>query len=84
MALHHKRGVNESWAHTVDRPARTQAARDARQKRYEQQADPDHRMDPATRAKAARNAEMAHMQRMAEKSVKVRKARKEAQEKGDA
>ena len=80
MALHHKRGVTESWAHTVDRTARTQAARDARQKRYEQQVDPDGVMDPVTRRKAAKNAEMAHMLRMAEKSVKARKARKEARE----
>ena len=78
MALHNRRGVYQSWANTVDRTARTQAARDARSKQFEQQVDPEGRMDPETRAKAAAAARRAHCLKMAEKSVRVRREHKEA------
>ena len=75
MSLRHQIAANESWAHTVDRSARTQAARDAFRAKFEDQVDPDRVMDPQTRAKAVDSAIKAHYQRLALKSVEARRRR---------
>jgi hypothetical protein len=79
VALHNRRGAIESWSRTVDRTARTQPARDAQMKRYAEQIDPDHLMDPETREKAVKAARRARCLRMAEKSARVRRERKARQ-----
>jgi hypothetical protein len=83
MALHNRRGAHKSWSKTKDWPKRTQPARDKRLQRFLEQVDPDQVMDPETRLKAAKAARRAHCLEMAEKSVQVRKARKEARQSGD-
>lgn len=68
--------VNESWARTEDRSARTANGRKAFADSFEAQVDPEGRLTPEERAKRAENARRAHFQRMAYKSAKVRQARK--------
>jgi hypothetical protein len=84
MALYNRRGAHKSWSQTKDWPKRTQPARDKRLDQFLRQVDPNGEMDPKTRMKAAKAARRAHCLKMAEKSVQVRKARKEArQQSGD-
>lgn len=71
--------VNTSWSRTTDRTARTSAATaasPASPSYWENQVDPDRRMDAETRAKAAENARTAHYQRMAFNSAKTRSRKK--------
>jgi hypothetical protein len=70
--------AHESWAATSDRTARTQPGRDAIRARFEQQVDPDGKLDPAERAKRATSAHRAHMARLAFESAKARRRRKAA------
>ena len=70
--------ADESWAKTEDRSARTAPARTAALKRFEDQVDPDHRLDPTERARRAQHAQRAHMRRIALRSVQARRARKSA------
>lgn len=69
-------GAHESWARTQNRPARTQAARDAAWNRFETLVDPAGELPPAVRAKMAENARQAHFKRMALRSVEARRRRK--------
>ena len=63
------------WSKTVDRTARTQPARDAFYKSFENKVDPDGKLDPVTRSKMAENAYQAHFKKMAlAKSKKARGA----------
>jgi hypothetical protein len=73
--------VNESWARTKDRAARTKNGTDASPARlayWERRVDPEGEMDDATRAKAAENARTAHYARMAYRSAKARRAKRTA------
>lgn len=67
--------VNESWARTEDRSARTHNARMAAWDRFEKQVDPEGKLPAALRAKMAESARKAHFQRMALKSVEARRRR---------
>jgi hypothetical protein len=67
--------VNESWAHTPDRSARTAAARAAFLARFEHEVDPDGVLDPAERSRRAENKRKAHFSRMALQASKSRRQR---------
>jgi hypothetical protein len=66
------------WSKTPDWSARTQAARDAFMRRFEDQVDPDRRLDPAQRARQAEMARRAYFVRIGRKSADARAARKAA------
>jgi hypothetical protein len=70
-------GAHLSWANTVDRTARTEAARKAAAARFEAQVDPAI-TDPQARAQAAEHLRRAHFLRMSAASAKARRARKAA------
>jgi hypothetical protein len=53
------------WSRTPDRAARTQRARDAFRKRFENQVDPDRRYPPEIRDQMVTAAIRAHMVAMA-------------------
>lgn len=53
------------WAQTSDRAAQTSAARNAMQKRFEQEVDPDGLLDLDERIRRAKHARSAHMSRLA-------------------
>jgi hypothetical protein len=72
--------VNESWARTEDRTARTEPGRRALLDKFEREVDPDGTLLPAERAKRAENLRRAHFQRLAFKSAKARRRRREAAE----
>jgi hypothetical protein len=71
--------AHASWAKTPDRSQRTERAREAATKRFENQVDPDGVLDPMERAKRAASAQMAHMKSMQLKSAQARRAKREAQ-----
>lgn len=72
----HQIAALESWAHTVDRTARTRAARAGLEARFEREVDPDGVMDPETRRKAVQAKRSAYYRRLAQKSAAARAARK--------
>lgn len=67
--------AHESWAHTIDRPARTANARKAMLDKFETQVDPEGKLSPAERAKRAEHARKAHFKRLALKSARARRRR---------
>lgn len=71
-------GAHESWARTEDRTARTAPAREAFNRRFEDQVDPDRALDPAERARRADSARKAYYARLALKSAQARRRRTEA------
>jgi hypothetical protein len=64
------------WSKTEDWSARTQAARDGFNRRFEDQVDPDRRLPSDQRARMAEAARRAHFARLGRQSGKVRAARK--------
>lgn len=74
-SLRHQIAANESWAKTTDRSARTRAAREGLEARFEREVDPDGVMSPADRSKAVANARRAYYQRLALKSAAARRAK---------
>lgn len=72
-SLRHQMAANESWARTTDRAARTRAARQGLDAKFEREVDPDRVMSPADRAKAVANARRAYYQRLALKSAASRR-----------
>ena len=75
LALAGRIGAHKSWANTDDRTARTAPARAAFDKRFEDEVDPDRKLDPAERAKRADSARRAYFARLALKSAQARRAR---------
>lgn len=69
------------WAKCEDRTAATAPAREAAEKRFERQVDPEGRLDPAERARRAENARKAYFKALAAKSSIARAKRKAAAEK---
>lgn len=69
--------VHQSWANTPDRPARTRKAREAFNKKFEDEVDPDRELLPAERAKRAENARKAYFARLSFESAKARRRRAE-------
>lgn len=78
LSLIGRMASNESWARTVDRTARTEKAREAILVKFENQIDPGGTMPPEERRRRAISMRTAHMQRLAVKSVRARRAAKEA------
>lgn len=75
-SLRSRIAVNESWARTKDRTARTApgtAASPASLDYWEKRVDPNGEMDERTRIKAAENARTAHYQRLAYRSARARR-----------
>lgn len=70
--------VNESWARTPNRSARTAPARAALMAKFESEVDPDGSLLPAERARRAEHLRKAHFQRLALKSARSRRKAKEA------
>ena len=70
--------AHESWAKTDDRPGRTAAARAALLAKFEDQVDPEHKLDQAERARRAEHARKAHFARLALASAKARRNKSEA------
>jgi hypothetical protein len=62
-----------SWAQTPDRSARTAAARQAFEDRWEKIVDPDGVMSERDRAMAAEAERRAHFLRLAHKSAEARR-----------
>lgn len=75
MSARHQIAALESWAKTPDRSARTRKAREAMDRRFEQEVDPDGVMSPADRAKAVENARKAYYLRLAQASAAARRQR---------
>ena len=68
------------WAHTPNRTAATQPARDALMARFEREVDPDGTLAPQERAIRAENARKAYFQRLALKSARSRRKSRELTE----
>ena len=62
----------DSWANTSNPTARTEPARRAFLRRFEDQVDPDRTLPDAERTRRAEAARKAHFQRMALKSARAR------------
>ncbi|ORL08372.1 hypothetical protein [Prescottella equi] len=73
-----------SWANTIDRPARTAAARQAALDRFEQEVDPEGELPPAERRKRAEHARRAYFLKLALKSAQSRRRAAEALADADA
>lgn len=74
MSTRHQIAAFESWAQTTDRTARTAAAREGLQAKFEREVDPDGVMDPVTKAKAVEAHRKAYYLRLAQLSAQARKA----------
>jgi hypothetical protein len=70
--------ANERWSKEPDRSAGTAAARAARDKRFEDQVDPDRTLPPAERAKRVKNARTAYFLRLNAASHEARQAKRTA------
>lgn len=73
MTINNRAHILETWAQTVDRTARTQPARDALERKFEREVDPDGLMDPLTKAKAVAAHRRAYFLRLAAKSAEARR-----------
>lgn len=71
-------GALKRWALTDDRRAATEAMREGRLRRFEQQVDPEGRLSGDERRARALELRRADMLRLAARSAAVRKARKKA------
>lgn len=73
-----KVAANTRWAQEGDRRAATQAARDAMERKFEDQVDPDRVLDPVDRAKRVKNAKAAYYGRIGRMRAASRASRKTA------
>lgn len=64
--------AHASWANTTDRAARTEPARRAALAKFEDQVDPERKLEPEERTRRALSARRAHYRAMALKSARVR------------
>ena len=69
--------AHSRWAKTPDRKTATAKQRSAFIARFEDQVDPDRKLDPATRAKLVDNALKAYMSSLALKSAVARRKGRE-------
>jgi hypothetical protein len=65
--------AHTSWAHTVDRTARTAAGTRAFLARFEEQVDPEGILPADARCERARHARTAYMLKLAERSAAARR-----------
>jgi hypothetical protein len=68
-------GAHKSWAMTEDRTARTEAARQAADARFEKQVDPDGVLTPQERSRRAKQARAAFFAQIQLKSAQTRRKR---------
>lgn len=78
--LNASQSAHTRWAHVSNRPAATQAARDAFLRKFEEQVDPDGILEPDERAKRSENAKRAHFAGLALKSAMSRRKSRELAE----
>lgn len=71
-------GAHTRWAHESDRVAATQPMRDAMQRKFEDEVDPDRVLAPDELERRVANAKSAYFTRLAMKSAAARAARKSA------
>lgn len=64
-----------SWAHTPDRSARTEKARQAALEKFEREVDPDGVLLPDERVRRAESLRRAYFARLALKSAQARRRR---------
>lgn len=69
--------ANTRWAHEPDRSAATRPARDAFDRRFLDEVDPERTLDPAERERRAGNARKAYFHRLALKSAQARRKSRE-------
>lgn len=74
-SLRAKIAAHTSWANTVNRAARTAAARKAAHDQFERQVDPDGVLLPAERARRAESARRAYFSALALRSARKRQRR---------
>lgn len=65
--------ANSRWAHESDRTAATQPARDAFERRFLDEVDPDRVLDVVERNRRAANARTAYFHSLALKSARARR-----------
>lgn len=70
--------ANTRWAKEPDRRAATQSARDALERKFEDQVDPNRELDPIERARRVKNAKSAHYGRLARSSAASRASKRSA------
>jgi hypothetical protein len=75
---HASAAAHESWARTIDRAKRTEAARESVLANLERVVDPNGLMSPSDRRKAAVNKQKANLKRMSQKGVDARQAKRAA------
>lgn len=75
LSLAGRIGAHASWANTLDRTARTQAARDAFEARFLDEVDKDRVLPEEERARRAASARKAYFARLALKSAQARRKR---------
>lgn len=75
-SLRARMAAHESWAHTEDRTARTDAARAAFFARFEREVDPDGVLGPQERHRRALSARKAYYARLAYRSAQSRARRR--------
>ncbi|MGI8536805.1 MAG: hypothetical protein ACR2K2_09970 [Mycobacteriales bacterium] len=66
--------ANTRWAHEPDRAAATRPARDAFERRFLDEVDPERTLAPAERERRAANAKKAYFHRLALKSAQSRRS----------
>lgn len=67
--------VEQSWANTTDRSARTQPARDALFAKFAAEVDPDGVLDPGERQRRAQHAFKSHMARLSLAASKAKRTK---------
>ncbi|WP_329053913.1 hypothetical protein OG873_31475 [Streptomyces violaceus] len=72
------------WANCDDRTAHTACARDAFEKRFADEVDPDRTLAPEERARRIEHARKAYFKRLALASSKARTAKSAARRGGEA
>ncbi|GAA0986894.1 hypothetical protein ENKNEFLB_01939 [Nocardioides aquaticus] len=65
--------ANSRWAQETDRAAATRPARDAFERRFLDEVDPDRSLPDGERARRAENARKAYFHRLALKSAQARR-----------
>lgn len=63
------------WAHEPNRTDATKAARNAFANRFEQEVDPEGKLDPVDRARRAASLRSAYFSRLALRSAQARRGR---------
>lgn len=75
-SLRARLAAHTSWTNTVDRAARTAAARKAADERFARQVDPEGILPPRERAERVGNARKAYFAALALRSARARRQRR--------